>query len=352
MTTDPRNPISDLQLILFNEGNRKMLEDVSCNLCGKSKTEFIHEVIDKTTGEEQKFNIVRCKSCGLVYVNPRPTQDGMAQYYPEDSYYSYHFQDETTLKRRIRNYVLEEQGGYAHSGKDSITVRLTGKIVATLTKNQVLMFVPSIPDGKALDVGCGCGELLFWLKKHGWSEVNGVEMSKGAADLAHQHGLNVFCGELVQAHYPDLYFDFITLNQVLEHMHDPMLTLKEVHRILKPDGLLLVGVPNFGSFENAILGKHQSILKEVPRHLYHFSQKTIIQMLDESGFRIHRTAGKTFFIPSVNKQSLKLVFNNESIAKFLSALCRIYVERPVRYVFTRNKAAFGQLFTFYANKKH
>jgi len=348
----PRDPIVDLQEILFNEGEWQMLENVSCNLCGKLKTDFILEVVDNTIGQEQKFNVVRCKSCGLVYVNPRPSQNEIAQYYPEDSYYSYSFRDDTTLKRRIRNYVIEEQGGYLHSGKDSLMVCLIGKIVATLTKNQVLMFVPSIPNGKALDIGCGCGELLLWLKKHGWSEVHGVEMSKGAVDLAHKHSLNVYCGELVHAHYPDRHFDFIVMNQVLEHMHDPMLTLKEVHRILKPDGQLLVGVPNFGSYENAVLGKHQSILKEVPRHLYHFTQKTMTQMLDESGFRINRTAGKTFFIPSVNKQSLKLVFNNESNAKFLSAVCRIYAERPLRYMLTRNKEAFGQLFTFYANKKH
>lgn len=328
-----------------------MLETVPCNLCGGSDTVPLFGVTDKSTGQEQQFNVVRCRLCDLVYVNPRPTQDVISQYYPQASYYSYSFQDQDTLKRRIRNYVLEEQGGYSHRGKNVIAVRVIGKLLAKLTKSHILMFVPSLPNGKALDVGCGCGELLLWLQRHGWGEVRGVELSQGAADLANKHGLNVFCGELVHAHYPDRYFDFIALNHVLEHMHDPMQTLKEVHRILKPDGLLLVGVPNFGSFENIVFGKRQSILKEVPRHLYHFSRMTMTRMLDESGFRVTRTAGKTFFIPSVNRESLKLVFKNESTAKFLWALYRLSVERPIRYLFSREKETFGQLFTFYSNKK-
>jgi SAM-dependent methyltransferase len=333
------------------ETGKNMLEEVSCNICGKSETEFMFELIEDITGEDQAFPLVRCRSCDLVFVNPRPTRGGIARYYPEDSYYSYRFQDQTTLKRRIRNYVLEEQGGYPHSGKDGIAVRIFGKLLATLTKGQILMYVPSRPNGKALDIGCGCGDLLLWLKRHGWSETHGVELSQGAADLANKNGLTVFCGEFVHARYPDHYFDFISLSQVLEHMHDPMLILKEARRILKPDGLLVIGVPNFDSYENAVFGKHQSILKEVPRHLYHFSRKTMTRMLDESGFRVDRIAGKTFFIPTVNRQSLKLVLKNESQMKFFGAVYRIVVMRPLRYFLSREKETFGQLFTFYATKK-
>ncbi|MGC1456585.1 MAG: class I SAM-dependent methyltransferase [Nitrospirota bacterium] len=328
-----------------------MLETIPCNLCSGSDTELLFGITDNSTGLEQKFNLVRCRSCDLVYVNPRPIRDVISRYYPQDSYYAYHFQDQNTLKRRIRNYVLEAQGGYAHSGKDDLFVRVIGKMLATLTRNQILMFAPSLPNGKALDVGCGCGDLLLWLQGHGWGEVRGVELSPGAADLANKNGLNVFCGELINANYPDRYFDFITLNHVLEHVHDPMQTLKEIHRILKPDGLLVVGVPNFGSFENIVFGRHQSILKEVPRHLYHFSRQTMTRMLDQSGFTVARTAGKTFFIPSVNRQSLRIIIENESKAKFLRALYRISVERPFRYLLSREKEAFGQLFTFYVNKK-
>jgi SAM-dependent methyltransferase len=132
------------------------------------------------------------------------------------------------------------------------------------------------------------------LKNHGWGEVHGIEISRGAAALANEHGLDVFCGELVDAHYPDSYFDYISLVHVLEHMHDPMMTLKEICRILKRDGLLVVGVPNFESYENKVFGKYQSLM-DVPRHLYHFSKKTITAMLEKNGQVIQKTVGKNFF---------------------------------------------------------
>lgn len=325
------------------------LEEVSCNLCGRTETEFLFQVVDDATGHQ--FSIVRCRSCALAYVNPRPRLEVIASYYPEDSYYSYSFRDQTTLKRRVRSYVLEEQGGYPHSGKDGIAVRLLGKLAASLSKGQILMSVPFVPQGRALDVGCGCGEHLLWLREHGWSEVHGVEISKRAAELAQSQGLNVFCGVLAQARYPDGYFDHVSLVHVLEHTHDPMQTLREAHRVLKPGALLVVGVPNFGSYENLVFGKRQSILKEVPRHLYHFSRSTLTRMLEETGFRLDRVAGKSFFIPRVNGKSLELVFQEESLGSFLCACCRLFLEKPLRFALARDKEAFGQLFTFYAIKE-
>ncbi|HUI45134.1 MAG TPA: class I SAM-dependent methyltransferase [Nitrospirota bacterium] len=214
------------------------------------------------------------------------------------------------------------------------------------------MSVPYVPGGKALDIGCGCGELLLWLKNHGWSEVRGVEISKGAAALANDHGLNVFCGELANAHYPDSYFDYISLIHVLEHMHDPVMTLNEICRILKPDGLLVVGVPNFASYENKVFGEYQSFMKEVPRHLYHFSKKSITDMFEKSGLMIQMTLGKTFFLPGANRNSLKILYRHESKATFIRALWKIYIQKPIKYFLSTEKEAFGQLFTFYVRKKN
>jgi ubiquinone/menaquinone biosynthesis C-methylase UbiE len=328
-----------------------MLETVSCNICGKIDTDLIFEVTENITGRMLTYKVVRCKECNLYYVNPRPKNEYMAQYYPEDSYYSYSFKDPDALKQRIRNYIMEEQGGYQHSGKDNILVKAIGQLIIHLMKSQVLMDVPNIPGGKALDIGCGCGELLLWLKNHGWSEVHGVEISRNAAKLANEHGLNVFCGELQNTHYPDNYFDFISLIHVLEHMHDPMLTLKEISRILKSDGLLVVGVPNFDSYENKVFGKYQSFMEEVPRHLYHFSKRTMTSMLDKNGFAIKNIVGKTFFLPKANINSLKIFCRHASRARVIWALYKVYIQRPLKYFLSPDKDTFGQLFTFYIKKK-
>ncbi|HUN55804.1 MAG TPA: class I SAM-dependent methyltransferase [Smithella sp.] len=327
-----------------------MLETVLCNLCGGFETEKLFEINENITGRSETFNMVRCKACGLCFINPRPVRDTIALYYPEDSYYSYQFRNPASPKQRIKNYILEEQAGYAHSGTDGILVRITSQLIKRFMKNQILMSIPYRPGGKALDIGCGCGEHLLWLKNHGWSAVHGVELSSRAARLANEHGLNVFCGELAAAGYPENYFDFITLGHVLEHMHDPMMTLKEIHRVLKDDGVLVIGVPNFESFENRIFGKDHSFL-EAPRHLYHFSIKTMNALLEKNGLRVDKTVGKTFFIPKASRSSFKALLKNGSTASFISALYKIYIQRPFMYMLSTDKECFGQLFTFYVKKK-
>ena len=335
---------------LIQTGENDTLETIPCNLCGGSETEPLFEIIENITGRSETFNIVRCKACGLCFVNPRPLRETIALYYPEDSYYSYQFNNPASQKQRIRNYILEEQAGYAHSGRDGVLVRVAGQLIKRLMKNQILMRIPYRPGGKALDIGCGCGEHLLWLKNHGWSAVHGVELSLRATQLANEHGLNVFCGELAAACYPENYFDFITIGHTLEHMHDPMMVLKEIHRILKEDGVLVIGVPNFESYENRVFGKDQSLLNEVPRHLYHFSMKTMNAMLKKNGLRIEKTVGKTFFIPKANRSSFKALLENGSTASFISALYKIYVQRPFKYMLSTDKESFGQLFTFYVKK--
>jgi len=327
-----------------------ILETVPCNLCEGTKTEPLYDITEKISGRNGIFKLVRCTNCGLCFINPRPTVAAITHYYPEESYYAYRFNDPKTMKQRIRNYILEERGGYPHEEKERLLVRIAGQLIGAMLKSQILMHVPNIPDGKALDIGCGCGEHLLWLRNHGWKEVHGVEISRSAAMLANEHNLNVFCGELTDAHYPDSYFDFISINHVLEHMHDPMAIIKEIQRILKKQGLLIIGVPNFGSYENKILGKHQIYLEEVPRHLYHFSRDTITALLERNGFAICKTVGKTFFLGSTNRRSLRKLRTEESPHRFLSAIFRIYIQRPFMYVLANDKESFGPLFTFYVRK--
>lgn len=145
--------------------------------------------------------------------------------------------------------------------------------------------------GKVLDVGCGRGLLLNKLREHGW-ETFGTELSEEAADYARNAlHLPVTTQELEDANFGDAEFDLVVLWHVLEHVRAPRAMLQEVSRILKPGGLLLIAVPNFGSWEARMSDKGWFHL-DVPRHLTHFTPATLEGALGEAGLRI---SSKNFF---------------------------------------------------------
>ena len=135
-------------------------------------------------------------------------------------------------------------------------------------------------DGTLLDIGCAAGTFLVGMKRHGDWTLHGVELSPGVAEIARErHGLDVFTGTLEEAAYPDDTFDAITLWDVLEHLHDPAASLREIRRILKPGGVLIIRVPNLASWDARLFGDAWAGL-DAPRHLYVFSPQTLSHMLE------------------------------------------------------------------------
>ncbi len=130
-----------------------------------------------------------------------------------------------------------------------------------------------IPNGRYLDVGCGKGTFLYTMKRINPSgEYYCVKPGNFDEEDTKAHGLNVMRKTLEDAHYPDDYFDVITLNHVFEHVPNPSETMKELKRILKPGGILIIAVPNLNSLAYKIFGKFFYQL-DVPRHLFHYSDK-------------------------------------------------------------------------------
>lgn len=232
------------------------MEHVKCDLCGADDTSLLFKARDINQAKRGLFNVVKCKKCGLVYVNPRPTKREIGKFYPETYYVG---------------------PADAESGIDKFQY---------IRMKKIKKFKKS---GKILDVGCGPGYFLAVAKKNGW-QAHGVEVSKIAADYAKKKfGIKVFAGELRQADYPDEYFDVVTLWHVLAHLPNPSETLAEVNRILKKDGLLVATVPNISGFQAKVFKEYWFHL-DVPRHLYFFEPGVLRQMLRKSGFRTLKTS--------------------------------------------------------------
>jgi len=244
------------------------METVNCNLCGADDSELVLEGKDRLHGIEGTFRLVRCRHCGLIYLNPRPEPDEMARYYPSD-YIAYYraIEDEPSFSRRLdRRYGLHKR---------------CREVIRRASE-----------PGHLLDVGCATGVFLDGMCQRGWT-VTGVEVNAKAAQYARERlGLEVFVGELEDAGYPDASFDVITLWDVLEHVPDPRRTLGEISRILRPSGLLVLSLPNPDCLEARLFGPYWAGW-DVPRHLYIFSRSVLERLLAETGFQIQEVSSFT-----------------------------------------------------------
>jgi SAM-dependent methyltransferase len=134
--------------------------------------------------------------------------------------------------------------------------------------------------GRALDIGCGSGRFLRALRHSGW-EVAGLELNDDTATSARTvHGLVV---ETTLEAFEDASFDLITITHVLEHIRDPRTMLADCVRLLKPNGVIAVAVPNIESWQAQFTRENWFHL-DVPRHLWHFSEKWLSTALNDLGF--------------------------------------------------------------------
>jgi SAM-dependent methyltransferase len=135
---------------------------------------------------------------------------------------------------------------------------------------------------RLLDVGCSTGAFLSSARRKGWL-VRGVELSLPAAQYASEvRKLDVFCGALAEARYPDGSFDVVNLWAVLEHVLNPVELISEIGRVLRPGGLLVFCVPNFDSLPIRLLGVRYRYI--CGGHLFYFTEKSVRFMLAQCGF--------------------------------------------------------------------
>ncbi len=138
------------------------------------------------------------------------------------------------------------------------------------------------PKGRLLDIGCGVGILMEVADRNGY-RATGVELSPWASAYARERGLDVKTGSLADAHFSRQEFDIVILNHVLEHLIDPVETLLESKRVLADDGILVIGVPNFGSYV-ARRKKAAWASLHPDQHIWQFTPESLKRLLVHTGF--------------------------------------------------------------------
>jgi SAM-dependent methyltransferase len=244
------------------------METVSCNLCGSTEYTLLYHIPDLLLGSEgELFTLVKCIQCGLVYQNPRPTQEEIGRYYPSDYEPYFHERNENWLMRKVKYYGIIKRC----------------RIINSIKANE--------KGGRLLDIGCSTGLFINELRQTRSWEVWGNDTSEYATKIAHeQFKLDVFHGTLVQANYPTGFFDVVTLWDVLEHLPDPSGTLKEISRITKAQSYLVLRLPNYDSFDSKLFRSTWAGL-DLPRHLYIYSKQNLIRLLGGNGYHINKIRG-------------------------------------------------------------
>lgn len=262
------------------------MKQASCNICKSPEFAPKYEFEIKPNGEYEKFNLVRCRDCNLVYINPQPDENELEKYYQADDYYSYsevlkEESGELSLIEKIKRCLREKIFSLYGSSKRSI-VDYFLLVLLFPFKRRFGGIPQQIPGGRLLDIGCGDGLFLRELKKHGWYTA-GIELDARACNRAKRYLEEVYCGKFENIDIKPASFDVIRFWHVVEHTHNPLAVMKKTHDCLKPGGRVIIGLPNINSLASRLFKQRWSGL-DIPRHLYHFSPATIRRLLKQAGF--------------------------------------------------------------------
>ncbi len=221
---------------------------------------------DRMSGASGTFAVAPCSQCGLGITLPLVEPDELGGFYP--SAYGAHERSLTGISGLI----------------SAVVQRL---MFLRLLRNMPMKRLAELPAGRLLDVGCGRGNLGAQLVQRGWRVV-GVEPSPEACQVARGRGVDAHVGTLADVELELEAYDVVVFNQSLEHIVDPVSDLRRACEALRDGGMLIVSVPNFGSWQRHLFGGSWFHL-DLPRHRCHFDDDALRATLERAGFAHIRT---------------------------------------------------------------
>jgi 2-polyprenyl-3-methyl-5-hydroxy-6-metoxy-1,4-benzoquinol methylase len=282
--------LTDIQPV---SGTREIIKTVPCPvcyLCGSPGSVFYSQLRDRTFDVPGEWNLRQCSNadCSLVWMDPQPHRHEIAKLY--SSYYTH---DAEPAPRswlgRMKLAILCSTLGYEHpTGAiiDKIGGWLLGRISLLREMGEgMILWCPSKWRGRLLDVGCGSGALLRNFAQLGW-DVHGIEADPNAVTVARNVlGVDVRSGTIESGGFAAGCFDVVTMSHVIEHLPDPITSLTECYRTLRPGGHLVVVTPNCESWARRLFGRNWAAW-ELPRHFFLFSARTLKTCAERAGFEV------------------------------------------------------------------
>ncbi len=240
-------------------------ESVACALCGADDFDVVYEARDdrepdvdlvrtfRSSGDELLVDrLVKCRGCGLHYVNPRLPADLIFSSYAE--------------------------------GEDETYVSQLAARERTFTASLVHIERLAGEGRKLLDIGTAAGAFVAAASRRGW-DAEGCEPNRWLGEWGARHyGIRIRQGSVFDQDYAVGSFDVVTLWDVIEHTPNPRDVLDRCRELLKPGGLLIVNYPDIGSWIARALGRNWLFLTSV--HLWYFDRTTMRRLLEATGFEV------------------------------------------------------------------
>lgn len=280
--------------------NKNFSSAVLCPVC-RGATEYDFSGRDLMFGLHQRHDYHRCGSCETLFMHPMPAPEVIAGFYPPN-YDIYEEDDREPTPGWWKRVVLQQRHGYRHLSAGPLAGLLV-PLAALFTETTAPTFVPA---GSLLDVGCGNGRFLRTMRSLGWV-VNGVEFSDDGVRVCRKADLPVHHGDLASAGFPDAHFDVITVRHVIEHIPEPQLFVRELARILKPGGTLIMETPNSRALGRQWLSGNW-FANEVPRHLFLYNPDALILLAEQHG--LQRQSLELSTSPKILLNSLDYILQN------------------------------------------
>lgn len=295
----------------------EVLQD--CLLCGIPGGTLFNGLHDRLYSVQGEFAFARCPSCGLVWESPRPTRADIPRCYPDD--YEPHETGAGApaiprlaagMRDTVRALILSETLKYDKFRRMNwwapIAGRLLGRVGILRRKarfGKEELCPPFVSGGTLLDVGCGAAGYLGSMKALGW-DVLGVDPSPLAAQVAHDsYKVPVRVGTLETVDVSDKRIAVVTMIHSIEHVPDPIATLRRCREVLMAGGRIVLTTPNYAGLMSLLFRRHWMCL-EPPRHLWLFTPATLRTCVERAGFRVERVLTRPFLSQVNYEKSLRI----------------------------------------------
>lgn len=229
-----------------------LLEFVKCGICNSSNSDLVMT--------KDGFQIRKCSSCFFIFVNPRLSKEVYVQTYNSENY----------------GHIIDTLALASHDYRKS---RFGSERIEFIES-----YHNSSLEKTLLDIGSASGFFIERAREKGWNSI-GLELTDSAVQFSREKGNKVLQCTLEQANFSESSFSVITLFDVLEHLSDPLGTLRDIYKLLIPGGLIYIYVPNWNSATRLLLGESAHFIWPT-HHLSYFTPKTLAMAVDICGFTI------------------------------------------------------------------